>query len=162
MNKVPGDDPIKKFCHKWTDYLYLNYFITLLKMFQLGKGRLAYYKEWEIYPNTFTHNRTTCNRHLCRKMTVLSYHRCLINTGVEKINNILIYIIILTARCLSVKGNFGIPTTVFVFQSVLFNCLMGWILFINCIHPFCKLDHKISMKIFWATQIGTDYKEEGE
>ncbi len=31
-------------------------------------------------------NRTTCNRHLCRKTTVLSCHRCLINTGVEKMN----------------------------------------------------------------------------
>ncbi len=58
MNKVPGDDPIKKFCHKWTDFLYLNYFITLLKMFQLGKG-LAYYKELEIYSNTLLHNVTT-------------------------------------------------------------------------------------------------------
>ncbi len=27
-------------------------------------------------------NRTTCIRHQCRKTTVLSCHRCLINTGV--------------------------------------------------------------------------------
>jgi hypothetical protein len=27
-------------------------------------------------------------RHQCRKTTVLSRHRCLINTGVEKMNNI--------------------------------------------------------------------------
>jgi hypothetical protein len=34
------------------------------------------------------HNRTTHIRHQCRKTTVLSCHRCIINTGVEKINNI--------------------------------------------------------------------------
>ncbi len=28
------------------------------------------------------------NRHLCIKNTVLGCHRCLINTGVEKMNNI--------------------------------------------------------------------------
>jgi hypothetical protein len=27
-------------------------------------------------------------RHQCRKTIVLNYHRCLINTGVEKMNNI--------------------------------------------------------------------------
>jgi hypothetical protein len=27
-------------------------------------------------------------KHQCRKTTVLSCHRCLINTGVEKMNNI--------------------------------------------------------------------------
>jgi hypothetical protein len=32
---------------------------------------------------------------LCRKTTVLCCHRCLINTGVEKINNIQIYITVL-------------------------------------------------------------------
>ncbi len=39
------------------------------------------------------YQKTHCNRrvdiiHQCRKTTVLSYHRCLINTGVEKMNNI--------------------------------------------------------------------------
>jgi len=33
-------------------------------------------------------NRTTHMRHQCRKTTALSCHRCLINTGVEKMNNI--------------------------------------------------------------------------
>ncbi len=34
-------------------------------------------------------NRTACIRHQCRKATtVLSCQRCLINTSVEKINNI--------------------------------------------------------------------------
>jgi len=32
-------------------------------------------------------NRTAHIRHLCRKTTVLSSHRCHINTGVEKNNN---------------------------------------------------------------------------
>ncbi len=33
-------------------------------------------------------NRRAHIRHQCRKATVLSCHRCLINTGVEKMNNI--------------------------------------------------------------------------
>jgi hypothetical protein len=33
-------------------------------------------------------NRTPCIRHLCRKTIVLSCQRYLINTGVEKMNNI--------------------------------------------------------------------------
>ncbi len=33
-------------------------------------------------------NITTRNRYVCRKITVLSCHRCLINTGVENMNNI--------------------------------------------------------------------------
>ncbi len=35
-----------------------------------------------------TYNRTMHIRHQCRKTTVLGYHRCLINTGVEKKNSI--------------------------------------------------------------------------
>jgi len=33
-------------------------------------------------------NRTARIKHQCRKMTVISCHRCLINIGVEKVNNI--------------------------------------------------------------------------
>ncbi len=33
-------------------------------------------------------NRTVHIRHLCRKTAALSCHRCLINTGVEKMNYI--------------------------------------------------------------------------
>ncbi len=33
-------------------------------------------------------NRTAHIRHQCKKTTVLSCHWCLINTGVEKMNNI--------------------------------------------------------------------------
>ncbi len=33
-------------------------------------------------------NRQACIRHLCRKTTVLSCHRLIINTGVEKMNKI--------------------------------------------------------------------------
>ncbi len=41
-------------------------------------------RNWQlIYPN-----RTTHKRHLCRKTTVFSCHRCLIKTGVIKLNNI--------------------------------------------------------------------------
>ena len=38
--------------------------------------------------NIFAKNRTACIRHQCKKTTVLSCHRCIINTGVEKMNNI--------------------------------------------------------------------------
>jgi len=33
-------------------------------------------------------NETAHNRHLCRKTAVLNCHRCLISTGVEKMNKI--------------------------------------------------------------------------
>jgi hypothetical protein len=58
------------------------------------------------------------NRHLCMKTTVLSCRRCLLNTGVEKMNNILILTRILSTRCLQVKGKFWILTTVYDFQSI--------------------------------------------
>jgi hypothetical protein len=61
--------------------------------------------------------RTAHIRHLCRKTTVLSCLRCLINTGIEKMN-VEIYISILTSRYLQVKGNFGIPTTVTIFSKL--------------------------------------------
>ncbi len=35
-----------------------------------------------------SYNRSTHIRHKCRKTTVLSCQRCLIKTGVEKMNNI--------------------------------------------------------------------------
>jgi hypothetical protein len=38
----------------------------------------------------FRLNRTTGIRHLCRKTSVLSYHRCAIDTGVEKMKKIII------------------------------------------------------------------------
>ncbi len=44
------------------------------------------------------HNRTAHTRRQCQKTTVLSCHRCQINTPVEKINNILILIRTLTSR----------------------------------------------------------------
>ena len=34
--------------------------------------------------SNFQHNRTAHIRHLCRKTTVFSYHRCLFKTGVKK------------------------------------------------------------------------------
>jgi len=36
----------------------------------------------------FAFNRTAHIRHQCKKTIVLSYHRCLINTGIVKMNNI--------------------------------------------------------------------------
>jgi hypothetical protein len=34
--------------------------------------------------SSFVSNRKACIRHRCRKTTVLSCHRCLLNPGVEK------------------------------------------------------------------------------
>ncbi len=36
----------------------------------------------------YSNNRTAHNRHQCRKTIVSSCHRCLISTGVKKMNNI--------------------------------------------------------------------------
>ncbi len=55
-------------------------------------------------------NRRAHIRHQCRKTTVLSCHRCLINTGVEKMNYIQIQIRALTTICLQVRVNDGIQT----------------------------------------------------
>jgi hypothetical protein len=42
----------------------------------------------KILSNITARNRTARIRHWCRKTTVLSCQRCLINTGIEKVNNI--------------------------------------------------------------------------
>jgi len=55
-------------------------------------------------------NGTTCIRHQCKKIAVLSCHRFLINSGVENMNNISIWIRTFTTRCLQVRGNVGIQT----------------------------------------------------
>jgi hypothetical protein len=52
------------------------------------------------YPKKFQRNGTVRIRHRCKKTTVLSCHRCLIYTGVAKMNNILIEIITLTTRAI--------------------------------------------------------------
>ncbi len=40
------------------------------------------------YQDYQVNNRTSCNGYLSTKITVLSCHRCIIDTGVEKMNNI--------------------------------------------------------------------------
>ncbi len=40
------------------------------------------------YDCKHAYNKRACIRHQCRKAAVLSCHRCLINTGVEKMNDI--------------------------------------------------------------------------
>jgi hypothetical protein len=51
-------------------------------------------KKWKkVFKNLYLgqplwHNGTARNRHQCRKTAVLGCHRCLINSGVEKMNNI--------------------------------------------------------------------------
>jgi hypothetical protein len=45
-------------------------------------------KGFKFWTGMANFNRTACIRHLCRKTIVLSYHRCLINIGAEKMNNI--------------------------------------------------------------------------
>ncbi len=65
-----------------------------------------FYKRYNIFLNRRAHIR-----HLCRKTTVSRCHICLINTGIEKMNNIKIEIIILS----KVKGNVGFPSIVYIF-----------------------------------------------
>jgi len=60
-------------------------------------------------------NRRARIRHQCRRTTVLSYHRCLINTGVEKIEQHFNFVRILTARCLYGRVNVGIQTILCTF-----------------------------------------------
>jgi hypothetical protein len=50
-----------------------------------------------------------------QETTVLRCHRCLINTGVEKMNKIYIKIRTLTTRCLYVRVNVSIQTIVYTF-----------------------------------------------
>ncbi len=40
-------------------------------------------KHVKISVSTESLNRTVCNGHQCRKTTVLSFHRCLLKTGVK-------------------------------------------------------------------------------
>jgi hypothetical protein len=42
----------------------------------------------EVGSRIYIFNRAAHSRQQCRKTIVLSCHRCLINTGVEKMNNI--------------------------------------------------------------------------
>ncbi len=60
-------------------------------------------------------NRTTRIRHQCRRTAVLICHRCLINTYVEKMNNIQIQNRTLATRCLYVRVNVGIQRIVYIF-----------------------------------------------
>ena len=50
---------------------------------------LGYLGQFGQYDTNLNYpNRTTHIRHQCRKTTVLSFYRCLINSGVEKVNYI--------------------------------------------------------------------------
>ncbi len=62
------------------------------------------------------HNGRARIRDQCRKTTDLNCHRCLINTGVEKMNNIYIQIRTFATRCLYVRVNVGIQTIVYIFK----------------------------------------------
>ncbi len=91
---------------EWKDYFKFNIddYLQMYKTFQLFT-KLIYknYHHMQSYlqiqellkmPNLLrvgfikTENGTARIRHQCRKTTVLSRHRCLINTGVEKMNYI--------------------------------------------------------------------------
>ncbi len=60
--------------------------------------------------------QTPIQENSCLKLPQMSK-----NIGVEKMINNSIYIRILTTRCHQVRVNFGILTTVYIFQSVLFH-----------------------------------------
>jgi hypothetical protein len=62
-----------------------------------------FFRRQRLDSNPRTLNRTAHIRHQCRKTTVLSCHRCLISSGVEKMNNIQIQIITLTTKGLYYK-----------------------------------------------------------
>ncbi len=66
-------------------------------------------------------NRTKRIRHLCRKTAVLSCHKCLMTTSVEKTKTFK-YRWDIWPPDVSKKGNFSIPRNVYIFQSMLFHC----------------------------------------
>jgi hypothetical protein len=63
----------------------------IMSFFLMYQGWKYYWCWFQCYktllPIVFT-NRSARIRHKCRKTTVLSCHRCLINPGIEKMNNI--------------------------------------------------------------------------
>ncbi len=61
--------------------------INLDNNYERGAVNMTKYFKIKFYIKKMF-NRTAHIRHLCRKTTVLSYHRCLIKTGVEKMSNI--------------------------------------------------------------------------
>ncbi len=86
--------------------------------------------------NHWTHylNRATHNRHWCSKTNIFYHPRYLINTVVEKMNNVSLYIRTLTTSYLKVRVNVCIQTIVNIFWSVLFHLLipsMFLLIFIN-------------------------------
>jgi len=58
--------------------------IPFKKRFYFPKEHFCNKNLQERVTPKFSINRTACIRHQCRKTTVLSCHRCLINSGVEK------------------------------------------------------------------------------
>ncbi len=65
----------------------------------------------------FPTNMTEYFRHQWRKTAVFSCNRCIIDTGIEKINNVSTQTVSFITRCLLVKVNFGIPTTIYIFSN---------------------------------------------
>jgi hypothetical protein len=88
-------------------------------------------------------NRRAHIRHLCRKTLSKAATDCLINTGIEKMTNINVLTRILTARCLLVKGNFGISTIVYVFSKravqLIFCLCQVWLSTVLCLCPTITL-----------------------
>jgi hypothetical protein len=62
-------------------------------------------------------NRRACFRHLCRKTIVYSCHRCLINTGIEKIEQHLNIDHYFDHQMSLSERKFGLSTTVYVFSK---------------------------------------------
>ncbi len=81
---------------------YLDVYGCIIKIFWSSYDD---HHEWHVYYKDVLAlasvvNSTAFIRHQCRKTAVLNWHRCLINTGVEKMNSIWIWIRTLTPRCL--------------------------------------------------------------
>jgi len=72
-----------------TDYALFNIIMSLLSFVCLMVIMPIFSGKFQgNISNKISFNATPCIRHQCRKTAVLSCHRFLINSGVEKMNNI--------------------------------------------------------------------------
>ncbi len=58
------------------------------KVYEKASLQNIKFTKHQVVKMSISCNRTVHIRHWCKKTTVLNCHRCLVNTGVEKLNNI--------------------------------------------------------------------------
>ena len=94
LTTIIGISPSKLHIYLLQCCQYIPFFTILLKKVIKLKLNVKYYFDLNLFFNIRDsdsgpfHRRTACIRHLCRKTADLNCHRCLINTGIEKMNNI--------------------------------------------------------------------------